>query len=173
MDPVAEIAELKSELANLAAEATTLKEQLASATEKDDKDRIVLLLGMVNADKGKINEKITTFAAQLPPPPPPLDYRTVLTRWYDKIADSPEAAVSVGVGVAAAFGFAYSSLWISCHNYMTVRHQAAPYTEKQLRWREFVFHIKSPVSPAVTRTWWASAAILVFKAIMNGSLTNK
>ena len=103
MDPVAQIAELEKKLDKLDAETTALKEQLASATEKDDKDRIVLLLGMANTNKAKIHEQITAAITKTPPPP---DKRPVLTRWREEIAGSAQAAVNVVGGIMTIAAFA-------------------------------------------------------------------
>ena len=91
MDPVAEIAQLKGELAALDAKTTTLEEQLTNSEITDkDKDRIAQRLHDIRALQINKGEQLTALYGRLPQARP-MDVRVV-----DVAVARPGSGSSVG-----------------------------------------------------------------------------
>jgi hypothetical protein len=134
MDPVQDIKEREE-----------LKQQLQQkGTDKEEKHDI-------NQRIIAIDNQITQLMPLLPDP------RPLRTRLWAPIQRDP---------LVTGGGLLFSSTatsWMLMRYYMKARHQFAPYTEKQLIWRNWVFFLQAAAVPNAKRMAGWSAFVVVMR----------
>ena len=147
MDPAAKIQALE-------AEREALEKLLLASI---DKDREIAIRRNIES----IDQQITAWVARLTAPQ---DERHVWTRAWDQCLADP---VQTG---APAMSALLVTWWSACHYLMPLRHEAAPYTDVQFARRKFFFALNSSYPAGAKKVAMVSAAILVVKGLIKGSI---